>query len=57
MGKESIHKEFLQEMVTVENILQEYHTMNREKFFNDSKLLHEYLQHGSSKMVAQLIEK
>lgn len=57
MGKESIHKEFLQEDVTVENLLHEYHTMNQEKFFNDSKLLRKYLQHGSSKIVAKLIEK
>ncbi len=57
MGKEAIHKEFLQEDVTVENLLHEYHTMDTNKFFNDSKLLREYLQHGSSKIVAKLIEK
>jgi len=57
MGKEAIHKEFLQEEVTAKNLLQEYHTMDTHKFFNDSKLLREYLQHGSSKMVASLIEK
>lgn len=38
MGKDAIHKEFLQEEVTVENLLNEYHQMNQEKFFNDSKL-------------------
>lgn len=57
MGKMPIHKEFLQEEVTVKNLLHEYHTMNQEKFFNDSKLLRDYLQHGSSQIVAKLIEK
>lgn len=56
MGKAPIHKEFLQEEVTVENLLTEYHTMNKEQFFADSKHLRAYLQHGSSKTVAKLIE-
>lgn len=57
MGEMPIHKEFLQEEVTVTNLLQEYKSMNQEKFFNDSKQLREYLQHGSSQIVAKLIEK
>lgn len=57
MGKSPIHKEFLQEEVTVEHLLHEYHTMDRALFFERSVLLKEYLQHGSSKRVAQMIEK
>jgi len=57
MGKEAIHKEFLQEDVTVENLINEYHNMNRSVFFERSKLLREYLVQGSSKTVAKLIEK
>jgi len=54
-GKEPIHKEFLQENVTVENLLQEYKTLDREKFLENSKILRGYLQHGSSKNVAKII--
>ena len=54
-GKEPIHKEFLQENVTVENLLQEYKTLDRKKFLENSKILRGYLQHGSSKNVAKII--
>lgn len=55
MGKPPIHKEFLQENVTVENLLKEYKTLDKEKFLENSKLLRDYLQHGSSKTVAKII--
>lgn len=57
MHKDPIHKEFIQEMVTVENLLDEYNTLDRKKFLQNSKLLREYLQNGSSKNTAKYICK
>ncbi|MFA9372599.1 MAG: lipid-A-disaccharide synthase [Poseidonibacter sp.] len=56
MGKNPIHKEFLQEDVNLENLLQDYKTMNKKLFFDNSKILREYLQNGSSKNVAKIIQ-
>lgn len=56
MGKEIIHKEYLQENVNVENLYNEYKNMDREKFLSDSKILREYLKFGSSKNVAKIIQ-
>lgn len=53
----AIHPELIQDEVTVENLLQAYKTMDREKFFTDALQLRSYLKHGSSKRVAQLIEE
>ena len=55
MGKAPIHKEYVQEQVTVENLLDEYNNFDREKFLENSKILRAYLQHGSSKNVATFI--
>lgn len=55
MGKTPIHKEFLQEEVTIENLLEEYLNLDRKKFLQNSKLLRQYLQNGSSKNTAKLI--
>lgn len=57
MDKDLIHSEFLQEKVTVENLLNDYLKMDKEKFLNNSKILREYLQNGSSKNVAEIIQK
>jgi len=57
MGKEPIHAEFIQNDVTIENLLKEYNTLNRENFFENSKILRNYLEHGSSKNVANIINK
>jgi len=57
MGKEPLHKELVQEDVTVENILKEYQELDKNKFLSNSKMLREYLQHGSSKTVANIINK
>lgn len=54
-GRE-IHPEFLQENVTVENLLKSYKEYNREKFLLDSKELRKYLEHGSAARVAKIIE-
>ena len=56
MNKGFIHNEFLQENVTVENLINDYKTMNKEKFLENSKILREYLQNGSSKNVAKMIQ-
>ncbi len=56
MGKECIHSEFLQEDVSVEALLNDYKSMKKDKFFEDSKLLREYLKNGSSKNVANIIQ-
>jgi lipid-A-disaccharide synthase len=53
----ALHPEFLQEDVTVGNLMQAYKNYDREKFLEDSKSLRTYLQHGSSKRVAQMIEE
>lgn len=52
----AIHPEFIQDEVTCHNLLQSYNNMNRKNFLEDSKALRAYLQHGSSKNVAVLVE-
>jgi len=56
MGKEPIHKEFFQEEVNVENLLNEYKNMNRHNYLKNSQELRDYLQFGSSKNVAKIIQ-
>lgn len=50
-----IHPEFIQTDVTVENLLNSFYAYKREHFLEDSLLLREYLQNGSSKNVANII--
>jgi len=57
MGKEPIHQEFIQNDVTVENLLLAYNSASDEKFLENSKTLREYLKHCSSKNVASLINQ
>ncbi|MGK0255464.1 MAG: lipid-A-disaccharide synthase [Arcobacteraceae bacterium] len=57
MGKPPIHKEFIQDEVTVENLINEYLTINKENFLRNSKILRKYLDHGSSKNVANIINE
>ena len=52
-----LHPEFLQENVTVENLLEAYENYDRSRYFSDAQSLRNYLQHGSSKRVAEMIEK
>ncbi len=51
----SMHLELIQDDVNVNNLLNAFYTVNRDAFLRDSKLLREYLSHGSSKRVAQII--
>ena len=55
MGKKSLHSEFLQENVTVENLFNDYINLDKKLFFENSKILRDYLQNGSSQNVAQII--
>lgn len=52
-----IHPEFLQDEVTVENLLKSFRDYDVENFLDDSKKLREYLVSGSSKNVARMIQE
>ena len=56
MGKEPLHSEFLQENVTVDNLLNDYKNLDKKLFFENSKLLRDYLKNGSSQNVARIIQ-
>jgi len=51
----TLHNELLQEEVTVENLLKEYHDTDRKIFADKATELKEYLGHGSSQNVAKVI--
>lgn len=51
-----MHPEFIQDNVTVENLVDAYREYNRDGFLEDSKVLREYLEHGSSKSVAAIVK-
>jgi len=51
----TLHKELLQEEVTVDNLLKEYYNTDREKFADKATELRDYLNHGSSENVAKII--
>ncbi len=53
----TMHPEFLQENVTVENLINAYNNYKRDTFLNDSKELRAYLKNGSSKNVAEMIKR
>lgn len=52
-----LHPEFIQEDVTIDNLIEAYNSYDRVKFLSDSKALRAYLKHGSSKTVAKIIEE
>jgi lipid-A-disaccharide synthase len=51
----TLHKELLQDEVTVKSLLKEYYETDRTLFAKKAKELKEYLAHGSSKNVAKVI--
>jgi len=51
----TIHPEFLQENVTKEKLQEAYNTYDREGFLQNAQELREYLGHGSSARVAEII--
>ena len=55
-AKKEIHPEFIQENVTKDKLIKSFYGYNTETFLNDSKKLREYLQNGSSKNVAAIIQ-
>ncbi|WP_297441169.1 lipid-A-disaccharide synthase [Sulfurimonas sp.] len=55
-ANKALHPEFIQDDVTVENLVKAYKNYDREEFLHNSKSLRDYLKHGSSKRVAQIIE-
>ncbi len=52
----TMHPEFIQTEVSIQNLLDSFHNYNRESFLEDSLKLREYLQNGSSKNVASIIK-
>ena len=54
-NKKPLHKEFLQNDVNRENLLKEYRELNREKFFENSKELREFLSINKKKELFKLI--
>ncbi|WP_321778520.1 lipid-A-disaccharide synthase [Sulfurimonas sp.] len=56
-NKRDLHPEFIQEDVTVKNLLKAFKEYDRSTFLDDSKHLRAYLKHGSSKTVAKIIQK
>ena len=53
----TLHHELLQENVTVENLLKEFYQTDRTVFEQKAKELRDYLEHGSSKNVADILMK
>ncbi|HIO90963.1 MAG TPA: lipid-A-disaccharide synthase [Campylobacterales bacterium] len=56
-GKEKIHKEYLQQEVSVVNLLDSYKSMNREKFMKKSIELKEILKDGSVKNMIKILKE
>ena len=56
MGEPALHSEFLQKNVTLDNLLNDYQNMNKQLFFENSKILRTYLKYGSSQNVAKIIQ-
>ncbi len=57
LNQTKYHSEYLQEDVNVVNLLNEYKNTDRQKFIGNSKILREYLGHGSSETVARHIKE
>jgi lipid-A-disaccharide synthase len=51
----AMHKELIQDRVTVDNLLEAFYSTDREQFIKDSKALREYLSRGSAREVAGII--
>ncbi len=47
--------ELLQDEVTVDRLIYEFNNTDREKFFQDTQSIREYLSHGSAESVARII--
>ncbi len=51
----TLHRELLQDEVTIDNLLDEYYSIDRKRFTIKAKELRKYLKYGSSKRVANII--
>ena len=56
-SNEIIHPEFIQNEVSSKNLLEAYKNYKKEDFFKKSLLLRDYLKHGSSKRVAEILKE
>lgn len=54
-GMEPLHEEFLQEEVTVENLLKAYENMDKEAFFDHAIKLRNLLKHGSQEAMIKIM--
>ncbi|CCB80397.1 lipid-A-disaccharide synthase [Helicobacter bizzozeronii CIII-1] len=55
-GKTMLHTELVQESLNATNLLEIYHNMDRQRFFEQSQKIRTYLAHGSASMVADWIK-
>jgi len=55
MGKEAMHKEFLQDEVTPQNLIDAFKNFNFQNFIDNSQILRDYLGYGSSQNVAKIL--
>jgi lipid-A-disaccharide synthase len=51
-----MHEELLQERLTTENLIRSYHFFDYGRYAEDVQKLREYLRHGSSERVAEILE-
>ncbi len=51
-----LHPEFIQDDVTLENLVSSFQNYDIQTFSKNAKSLRSYLKHGSSKLVAQILE-
>ncbi len=56
-GLKPLHKEFIQDDVTSQNLYSEYKNMDRKRFFKDSLELREILKHGTLNNMLDIILK
>ncbi len=57
MKKEPMHPEFIQNDVTPQNLIEAFKEYKSGEFIKNSKILREYLKHGSAKEVAKELRK
>ncbi len=56
MGKKPMHPEIIQDQLTIENLVKTYKQFKQDEFLKNSKILRTYLQKGSAKRVAEVLE-
>jgi len=57
MGKDPIHKELIQDEVTVSNLLEAYFSIDTALFLKNAQILRDYLHNGSSSNVAEILKQ